>query len=333
MMYSRILGYVQTAIWAIDRDKMDEILAVLAFRASGGTFTEDEIEARIGAASGGSSSQGGAVAVVPLRGVIAHRMGGMSDSSGGASAERFTRMMQMAASDPAIAAIVIDCDSPGGTVNGISEAANAVYEARQVKPVIAQANGSMQSAAFWVCSQASEIVASPGLLDNSIGSIGVITAHQDLSAKLEKEGIKATIVSAGKYKGEGNPFEPLSDERLAYLQASVDTAYTAFVTAVARGRGVDASAVRSGYGEGRSLSAVDAKRAGMVDRIAPMDATLARLSSPQIRGKIMSGARAEVPDGDVFSAEEAVILMGLTAAHDTPEIHGDADRLRRLRLL
>jgi ClpP class serine protease len=64
-----------------------------------------------------------------------------------------------------------------------------------------------------------------------------------------------TLISAGTYKTEGNPFEPLSDEALAVKQALVDAAYGQFVKAVARGRGVTPAAVRGGYGEGRALSA------------------------------------------------------------------------------
>ncbi len=333
MKYIHVLTYIQSSILAIHPDKRDAILAVIAHRAAGHVFSEEEIQAQIGAASGGTSSQSGAVAVVSLRGVIAHRMSGMADSSGGASAERFTKTMQQAASDPAISAIVIDVDSPGGTVNGVSEAAQAVFDARQQKPVIAHINGMGASAAYWAISGAHEIVASPGLIDNSIGSIGVFTVHQDLSAALEKEGIKPTIISAGKYKTEGNPFEPLSEERRAVLQGSVDAAYARFTADVARGRGVDVAAVRNGYGEGRALSAADAKRAGMVDRIATMDATLARLGSPQVRGKIMSGARAEEGtydlDAEASDAAASVPVHGIQLFQET---NGDADRLRRLRL-
>lgn len=336
MKYIHVVNYVRSSLWAILPEKMDEILAVLAFRASGGTFTDEEIRARVGDGSGGSApSQAGVTAIIPLRGTITHRAGSMSESSGGASAERFAKMTQAAAADPNIAAIVIDTDSPGGTVNGVPEAADAVFQARQQKPVIAMANGMMASAAYWISAQAHEIVAAPGVVDASIGSIGVYTVHADLSAALEKEGIKPTIISAGKYKVAGNPWAPLDAEEQAVMQARVDTTYESFLSAVARGRGVEVSAVRNGYGEGRALSAVDAKRARMVDRIATMDATLARLASPQIRGRIMAGARAEVLDGMAFAVDEIAMMQAdgcAPAELMAQEPDGDADRLRRFRL-
>ncbi len=286
--YPLVLSAVARSLWAILPEKGQAVLEVLALRAAGHRLSHTEIRARIGTPrSGGTESRSGAVAVIPLRGVIAHRMSMMDESSGGMSAERFTRMVQTAAADPGISAIVLDVDSPGGTVNGIADAAQAVYDARQTKRVVAVANGQMASAAYWVSSQADEIVAAPGLLDTSIGSIGVYTIHTDTSSALEKAGIKPTIISAGKYKTAGNPFEPLSAEERANMQGRVDAAYNAFISDVARGRGVSPSAVRNGYGEGRALSAVDAKRAGLVDRIASMDETIrqAQSAGPRMLGQ------------------------------------------------
>lgn len=277
MKYGHILSYVAQTPWAILPSKMEEILSVLAFRAAGHIFTKDEIRARIGEPQPATSAKRGAVAVIPLRGVIAHRMGGMDEASGGMSAERFTAMLRTAVADESIGTIVLDVDSPGGTIPGVPEAADAVFQARESKRVVAVANSMMASAAYWIASQAHEIVAIPSALDRSIGSIGAFVAHQDLSAHLEKEGVKVTLIKAGKHKADGNPFEPLSDEAKAHIQASVDEAYDRFVKAVARGRGVSATDVRGGYGEGRALSAGDAKAAGLIDRIATFEDTVSRL--------------------------------------------------------
>lgn len=334
MKYHRVLSYVRNAVWAIDTGKMDEILAVLAHRAAGHLFTADEIQARIGAgAETPSASQSGSIAIVPLRGTIAHRMGSMDESSGGMSAERFTAMIRTVVADPSIGTILLDVDSPGGTVPGVPEAADAVFAARETKKIIAIANSQMCSAAYWIASQAHEIVGLPSAYEGKIGSIGAFGVHQDISAALEKEGIKTTFISAGKYKTEGNPFEPLSAEALAVRQAQVDEAYSQFVKAVARGRGVTPAAVRGGFGEGRALSAKDAKAAGLIDRIGTMDETLARLSSAQGRSRV--GMRAETGTLDDLNAlinklhvESAALieeLVGVDAAQD------DEDRVRRFR--
>jgi signal peptide peptidase SppA len=307
--YTHICHYVASTPWAILPDKLSEILSVLAFRAAGHEFTREEIEARIGArSSSGGPSSGKGVAVIPIRGVIAHRMGAMDESSGGVSAERITAMVNSAAADASVGTIVLDVDSPGGTVPGVPEAADAVFAAREQKQIIAVANSTMASAAYWIASQAHEIVGIPSALNPSIGSIGAFFVHQDLSAALEKEGVKMTLISAGKYKTEGNPFEPLTDEYKARLQGLADQAYASFVSAVARGRGVSKAAIKGGYGEGRALSSQDALAAGLIDRIATMDETIAGLVGASSR----SGLRAE---------DDALSLLAATV---------DADRRRRL---
>lgn len=87
-----------------------------------------------------------------------------------------------------------------------------------------------------------------------------------------------TLVSAGKYKAEGHPFAPLSDEARAALQRRVDECYARFVAAVAAGRGVSDATVREGYGQGRLLGARDALAAGMIDEIATLDDVLGELA-------------------------------------------------------
>ena len=95
MKYSHVLSYVASQLWAIDPSKLQELLAVLAFRAAGHTFTAEEIQARVGVGPGSRGvSSNGSVAIVPVRGVIAHRMGAMDDSSGGTSCERIGAMLR-----------------------------------------------------------------------------------------------------------------------------------------------------------------------------------------------------------------------------------------------
>ncbi len=341
MKYQHIAAYVAETLWAIHPAKMAELLSVLAFRAAGHEFTEAEIQARIGDSLAQREDvprvQGSGVAVIPIRGVIAHRMGGMNESSGGASAERIGAMVRAAMADASVGTILLDVDSPGGTVPGISELAGELAEmkGRGTKRIVAQVNSLAASAAYWLASQADEIVSIPS---GTAGSIGVFSVHQDLSKALEKEGIDVTLISAGKYKTAGNPFEPLSPDERAVMQARVDVAYAQFTKDVARGRGVSVTDVRTGYGEGRALSAADAKKAGLIDRIATMDSTISRLTGRSST----AGLRAELvlthPDLSAFEIDthlaaeiarygttEPEALKGISTQHE--------ERARRRRLL
>jgi signal peptide peptidase SppA len=297
--YIHLARYVAETLWAIDPAKLSELLAVLAYHAAGHAFTPDEIRARIGAGGGSSSpAKRGGIAIIPIRGVIANRMGSLDESSGGTSAERIGAILAQVAADPSIGTIIYDIDSPGGTVPGVSELAAQMFALRGAKKQIAQINDTAASAAYWLASQADELVSIPS---GAAGSIGVFTAHEDLSKALAQEGIDVTLISAGKFKVEGNPFEPLTDETRAFLQGRVDEAYAQFVKDVARGRGVTQTAVREGYGQGRALDAPDALKAGLIDSIGTMDDTIGRV----VGAKPAGAARAEGgPMGLVAAAED-----------------------------
>lgn len=281
--------------WAIVEDKLQAILDVVEFHAAGGTYTPEqlqEITAAVEARAARASSvapEGGKIAVVPMYGTITQRADLWSAMSGSCSTEDIGAALDQAMADPAVGAIVIDCDSPGGTISGVPELAARLAGMRgQGKRLIAVANGLMASAAYWICSAADEIVVTPS---GDVGSIGVFCVHTDISGADEKLGVKRTIVRAGKYKAEGNMYEPLSDDAKAALEQSVADAYEMFVADVARGRGVTADAVKSGYGEGRCLTAKRAVAAGLADRVATLEDVLADLGAPN-RGLSGRGAKA-----------------------------------------
>lgn len=289
MKYARICRYIASQMWAVEPEYFHQLLSVLAFRAAGHAFTADEIRARIGDGGGSAgTSRSGNVAVIPVRGMIANRMGSMDDSSGGTSCERISAMIDQVAADSSVSTIVYDFDTPGGTVGGIQATAAKMFALRGVKEQIAMVNALCASAGYWLASQCDEIVSIP---DGETGSIGVRwTPHEDISAALAKEGIVITEIYAGKYKTEGSPFQPMSAETKAFKKAQADEIYNEFKNGVARGRGVTAIAVENGYGEGRVLLARDAKAAGLIDRIGTMDETIGRL----VGRKAGSGMRAEV---------------------------------------
>lgn len=217
----------------------------------------------------------GSVAIVGLRGIISQRPTLMSLSFGGTSTAQFAREVVTALADPAVGAVVMDVDSPGGQVFGVPEAAAVIRAARGGKPLVAVTNGLNASAAYWLSSQASEIVSTPSGLT---GSIGIYVAHEDLSAALEQKGSKVSLISYGRRKTEGSEFGPLDDETRAAIQARVDEFGEMFVRDVAKGRGVPPEKVRTDFGEGAVLTASQAVAAGMVDRIATLDEVVGALA-------------------------------------------------------
>ena len=146
---------------------------------------------------------------------------------------------------------------------GLPETADVIHATNRVKPVRAFVTGIAASAAFWLASQASTITLTPS---GEVGSVGVLDLSVDLTAALEKSGVKITPVFAGEHKIERSPFVPLSDEAKAHMQHGVDEWYGQFLSAIHRGRGARVSAA-SNYGGGRMLSAKTALAEGLIDFI------------------------------------------------------------------
>ena len=223
-----------------------------------------------------ASSAGAGIAVLPLYGVITQRGNMVDDISGpgSTSTQKFTSALRQVLADDTVAQILIDIDSPGGSVYGVSELAAEIMKARTQKPVVAGANSLAASAAYWIGCAAGEFYVTPG---GEVGSIGVWQAHFDYSKALEGDGVKPTLISAGKFKVEGNPYVPLDLEALSFMQSRVDDYYNAFAKAVAKGRGLTVNDVREGMGEGRVLGADAALAAKMVDGVATFDEVLAKM--------------------------------------------------------
>ena len=192
----------------------------------------------------------------------------------GTSVEQFSRWFDGAKADESIGAIVIDINSPGGSVYGVQELSEKIYKARGNKPIIAVVNSLMASAAYHIGSSADEIVITPS---GDVGSIGVFTVHTDLSEAAQKAGIKHTIIRAGEHKIESNPVEPLSEDAQFYIQKQVNDRYDLLVSDVARNRNTNVSKVKDSYGKGRTLNAKDALSAGMVDRVGTLEQVITQL--------------------------------------------------------
>jgi signal peptide peptidase SppA len=207
-------------------------------------------------------------AIIPCEGVIGRKFDSVLYSSGVTSINIFQRLVETAAGDNEVDSLLLLFDSPGGLVTGTPEAAQAVARAREVKPVVAYADGLCDSAAYWIASQADVIYATPSA---DVGSIGCYLAVLDQSRAMEMEGIRTELFKSGKHKGMGYPGTSLNDEQRAMLQASVDKIAGQFKAAVNSGRG---RLISDEAMQGQSFSVEDAKRIGLIDEVTDMDQAL-----------------------------------------------------------
>jgi len=211
----------------------------------------------------------GEVAVVPLQGAIIRGMGHY-----GTDPDDFRRAVNASAANPKIKQILLYVDSPGGALPGVELAAQAVYAARQVKPVVAITSDYNCSAALWISSQASRVYSTR---DGWTGSHGVFRQHVSFAKAAEQAGVECTFIHAGKFKVEGNLWQPLSEEAKSHWQQCVNDTFAEFTAALARGREKSTEHIMQHFGQGRSLTAQQALSAGMIDEIVESDQVLAKM--------------------------------------------------------
>ena len=312
-----ILGALASQYWALEPSYFKTMTGAVTNWAINGAVTHEamvEIEAAQAARAARKQSNtaiGGGIAVLSLYGVISQRAAMMDDicGSGGTSTERFTQSFRDAMADDSVGGIIIDIDSPGGSVFGVADLYDEIMSARGVKPVYGFVNSLCASAAFWIGSACVQLFAKQGSMT---GSLGVYTGHENVAEAMKMAGVSFEFISAGKYKVESNPYGPLSDEARAFSQSQVNDYYSAFSGAVAKGRGAPIAQARDGMGEGRCLLPADALTAGMIDAVETFDGVVKRMGKAM---KSNGASAAVIPAG---------MLAGAIIDTDDPEM---ADRI------
>lgn len=223
----------------------------------------------------GYTVQGG-VAVLDIFGALAHRTTLKANSSTVLGYERIAQSFDAAMNDPAVHAIILNLDSPGGEVAGVFELAAQIHAARGKKPIVAVVNDKAASAAYLIASAADSISVS----DTSLtGSIGVVMCHVDHSKAIANAGLAVTHLYAGERKIDGNPFEPLSDEASKRFQDIISHHYQLFVGAVSAYRPVlSEAAIRQT--EAGIYIGINGIKAGLADRLETLSQAITRLKKP-----------------------------------------------------
>ena len=293
---------VMTAPWAIQPDKLTEIRAIYETHMRGEKIDLHDLEARMWEPLNNeppSMEVVNGVAVIPVDGVIAKRMNMLTKISGGVSTELVTRDVKAALADPSVKAIVMAIDSPGGSVDGTQELAQAIFNGRGTKPIIAYADGLMASAAYWIGSACDKVVMSGETA--AIGSIGIVATHVDVSQAEKQQGVKTTEVVAGKYKRIVSQYAPLSEAGLQTMQDQVDYVYSVFVNDVAKHRGVTPDVVLKNMADGRIFFGSQAIEAGLVDGFATLDSLVSALAKGE------RGWSTSVAVGGVLGLDDAKV--------------------------
>ena len=321
-MSDLVFQLINGAPWAITPEMLSEIHRIYEDHRAGRTPDIAAIEAQLGRSLKNEQKDYeiiDGVAVISVAGVIAKRMNLFMEISGGISIEKLTSDIKGAIADPIVRAIVLVVDSPGGSVDGVFELADLIYSARDTKPVVSLAYGTMASAAYLIRAAASAVYASD--IATIVGSIGVVATHKDTSERDAKSGVVTTEIYRGKYKRivtDG----PLTEEGRMNMMEKVDYYFSLFVNEIARFRGVSADTVLTAMSTevkdffiGRQ--AVDA---GLIDGIATLDSVINLALSEGARikksgGFTASGKEKGMADSIITTIEQlATAYPDLTAA-------------------
>ena len=309
--YSHLSSLVFNKPLMVTQDYAETIAVVLSDRlnldAEGLQIKSDAKDQRVVTTSKG-------VAVIPIVGSMSHRATGIEAMSGMTSYTTLQKQFEAAFNDPNVGSILMDIDSPGGSVAGALDFRDYLMSKKGTKPVYALARDAMCSAAYLIGSTADKVYATQTA---RVGSIGVVAMHTDASGKMEKEGLKPTFISAGKFKTAGNPYEKLEGDKLKYLQDSVDESYDMFINAVADARGIDKKVIRDT--EARVYGGKKAVEIGLADGIRTYESVIAEMSAPNFTTQ---GIRME----NKLNIEEAKIA-DLTVANT--KLQSDNEALRK----
>jgi protease-4 len=199
------------------------------------------------------------IAVIQISGDI---VSAVDPNVGGASSAAIIEQLDQAADDSDIKGVILDLNTPGGSVVGSDEIYRRVQEFRKKgKPVVALMEEVAASGGYYIAAAADKIIANPATIT---GSIGVIAILPNVTQAEDKIGVHAVILKSGPFKDAGSPFRDMTPDEHAIFQKMIDEAYHQFVAAVADGRHMDESKVTQ-LADGRIYTGNQAAALGLID--------------------------------------------------------------------
>lgn len=194
-----------------------------------------------------------------------------------------------ALADNAVGAVLLDINSPGGTVAGMKELSDYIASTGKAsgKPMAAYANGTMASAAYSIGAATGRVFA-PATA--SVGSVGIISVLPNYAGWNEKMGVSYAYLTAGKWKAVGNEDNPLTEKERAYIQARLDTVYQHFTDGVASGMGLDVAALET-WADGQIFIASSAPQGLVTAIVADLETAIATLAKETTMDKATLAAQ------------------------------------------
>jgi len=199
------------------------------------------------------------IVVIPIIGEISD-----TDRNGENMVKSAIAKLRLVREDPAVKAVVLEMQTPGGEVNGSDLIWNEVLKVKaSSKPVVAFFNGVSASGGYYISAPADKIVATPATIT---GSIGVIAMIPNFSGLMQKVGLQMVTVKSGKSKDTMSPFRPVTPEDRLSVQKRIDMLQRRFVWIVSSGRKMEIQKVEK-LADGGVFLAEEAAQNGLIDEV------------------------------------------------------------------
>ncbi len=208
--------------------------------------------------SGPTEDFGDEIFIIPVTGTI---YSGSDSYSPDTFSDDIISQLESASENTNIKAVIVEIDSPGGTVVGSREISNAI-EAFD-KPIIAWMRENAASGAYWIAASTDHIIADPATIT---GSIGVAGSYLQFSGLLDDYNVSYERFVSGEYKDTGSPYKDVSDQEREYLQNKINLLNDMFIEHIATSRGLTESYVR-GQATGEIFLGTEAINRKLVDSL------------------------------------------------------------------
>jgi len=180
--------------------------------------------------------------------------------------------LRAAGRDPAVKAVVLRVESPGGSYVASDAIRREILALRgSGRPVIASMATVAASGGYYIAMPCDVVVASPTTLT---GSIGVLAGKQVVKEALGRVGVRIDSEAVGAHAEMFSSQQPFTEEEWARLEVWLDEVYDDFTSKAAADRGMPVERLRD-VARGRVWTGADARSHDLVDQLGGLEEAVA----------------------------------------------------------
>ncbi len=159
--------------------------------------------------------------------------------------------------------VLIDINSPGGTVVSSKELFSRFEDLGNKVPVVASMKEVAASGGYMVALAADKIFCYEGTIT---GSIGVIMQSINIESMLNTLGIEPVIFKSGALKASPNPLESLDSDQEKVINNIIENIHNQFIKLVKENRNILVQNLNL-ISDGRIFTGLEAKNINLIDEI------------------------------------------------------------------